>query len=331
MKKLSQKSVPYKILQNIEENNLINSGDTVIVALSGGPDSVCLFDLLFKLKEKLGIKLLACHYNHRLRGEDSYNDEEFVRKICAERGAECIVGSAAGKNLYKNEESARVARYAFFEKILGERRGAKIAIAHNKNDLAETLLMRLFRGSGILGLKSIPSVRENFIRPLLPISRFEIENYLKHEKLPFRLDKTNKNLNITRNFLRLKVLPLLIKRINPNLIDTLYNTAKLMEDDYNFLDQSASKSYQKVMIKEDKKTVLLDRKKWLLLPYSMQRMVIRKAIEGSVGLNDITNKQIFEVCEVMAKGVGKKYKLLPHSLRIELTSGKISITKIRNN
>jgi len=326
MKTSSQKSILHIIFRNIEKNCLTKPGDTVVVALSGGPDSVCLFDVLFKLKDKLKIKLLACHYNHRLRGEESYNDEEFVRKICTERGIECIFGSAPDKNLYKNEESARAARYAFFEKILGERREAKIAIAHNKNDLAETFLMRLFRGTGILGLLSIPSVRGNFIRPLLSVSRPEIENYLAQEKIPYRIDKTNNDIKVTRNYLRLKIMPLL-EHVNPNLIETLANSVEVLRDDYRLLSSLTDIEYKKLAVKEKKDNLLLDRKKWLLLHPSLRRMVIRKAISDQTGLSDITNKQISEVCEVIEKGEGKKHKVLPHSLRIELVSGNIIISK----
>ncbi len=327
MKTPSQRSVLRKVLQSIKENGLIQAGDIVIVAISGGPDSVCLFDILFRLKDELKIELLACHYNHRLRGEDSYNDEEFVKKFCKDRGVECIVGSAKKENLFKNENSAREARYGFFEEVLGERRGAKIAIAHNSNDLAETYLMRLLRGSGILGLISIPSARENFIRPLLSISRSDIESYLTDKMISFREDKSNKNTNITRNFLRLKILPLLIKNINPNLIETLSNSAKVMESDYNFINTMTEKEYRKMLVKSQERLIVLDRKIWLKVHPALKRSVIRMAVSNLEGLVDITNKQIFEVCEMIEKGIGKKHKLLPHSLRIELISGKINLLK----
>lgn len=325
MEKFSQKSIIFKVLKNIKENKLIMPDDTVIVALSGGPDSMCLFNVLNKLKDQLKIKLMACHYNHRLRGEDSYNDEEFVKKICMEQGIECLFGSAEKENQFKNEEEAREARYGFFEKILGERRGAKIAIAHNSNDLSETFLMRMFRGAGLKGLSGIPSVRKNFIRPLLPVSRTEIEKYLKDNRISFRTDKTNKDLKITRNYLRLRILPLLIQNINPNIVETLSNSAKILEEDHDFLYQSAEKEYGKMLIQERNEKISLDRRKWVALHPSLQRMVIRIALEKKGRLIDITNKQIAEVCEMVQKGEGKKYKLLPHSLRIELVSGKIII------
>lgn len=333
MDKISQKSVVFKVEKNIKENKLISIGDTIIVALSGGPDSMCLFDVLYNLKDRLQIELLACHYNHRLRGEESNNDENFVKNFCRGRGIECLFDRAEKENLFKNEEKAREARYAFFEKILGERRGVKIAIAHNLNDSAETFLLRLFRGTGIKGLSAIPSIRENFIRPLLTVSRNEIENYLLNFNIPFIIDQTNKNIKISRNFLRLKILPLLIRSINPNIIETLANSAKIMEEDYLLLEEIAEKEYLRILINDKDKTIVLDRSKWIVLHPSLQRMVIRLAVQKKKNLIDVTNKQISEVCEMIKKGEGKKYKLLPHSLRIELASGKIIIsnTKLQKN
>lgn len=325
MEKISQKSIIYKVKKHIKENKLIAPGETVIVALSGGPDSMCLFDVLYKLKDHLQINLMACHYNHRLRGEESYNDEKFVKKYCGERGIECFFGLAEKENQFKNEEEAREARYSFFEKILGERRGAKIAIAHNSNDLAETFLMRLFRGAGLKGLSAIPSARKNLIRPLLSVSRSEIELYLKDEKISFRLDKTNNDPKITRNFIRLRILPLLVQYVNPNIVETLFNSAKIMEEDHAFLLLLAEKEYEKLALPEKSGQTILDRKKWLLLHPSLQRMVLRIALEKKKSLREITNKQISEVVEMIKKGEGKKYKPLPHSLRIELLSGNIII------
>lgn len=327
MTKFSQKSLPYKVLKYIRKNSLIESGDTIIVALSGGPDSVCLFDLLLKLRDELNIKLFACHYDHRMRGEESYNDAVFVETLCKERGVKCIIGRAEGENLYKNEEEAREGRYTFFKKILKEGRGeAKIAIAHNLNDQAETLLLRLTRGTGLFGLKGIPSRRENFIRPLLSSTKKEIEDYLRKENLKCRIDSTNKEIRFDRNYLRIKVIPL-FEKLNPNFIETLGGMIELLEDDYRLLDDLSEKSYKKILVKETKDEIVIDQKKWLRLPSSLQRLTLRSTISKISTLVDITQKQLLEVYNVAQKGEGKKYKLLPHSLRVELLSGKIIVSR----
>lgn len=322
--RLSQTSLPYKVLQNIKENDLIAPGEKIIVAVSGGADSVCLFDVLDKLKDELKITLSVCHYDHRMRGKDSRNDFIFVKKMATERGVEFIGGEAIKANLFKSEEDARNARYSFFEKILKEGRGDRVAIAHNKNDLAETFLIRLFRGSGMRGLRSIPSWREKFTRPLLPISRKEIEQYLKKENLPFQTDNTNFTTDYTRNFIRIKIIPLILQ-VNPNLIETISNNVASLDEDYDLLDKLTHEAYKKVLIKETGREITLSRKKWLSLHSSLEVGVIRLAISKISSLEDITYKQIYDVIKMVQKGEGKKFKPLPHSLRLCLLSGNIVI------
>ena len=217
---MKQTSLEYKVLNTIKENNLLQSGDKIVVAVSGGADSICLLYLLNKLKERLGITLEACHYNHKLRGEESDRDEKFVKKICQEWGIQASFSSAPEKNKFKNEEEAREARYLFFEKISEQDRGVKIAIAHTANDLTETFLLRLVRGTGIRGLRAIPLARKNFIRPLLHSTRSDVENYLKENNINYITDKTNYSLKYSRNFVRLKVVPLLYE-LKPNLNETV--------------------------------------------------------------------------------------------------------------
>ena len=328
MSKPSQKSLPYKVLQNILKNKLILPHETVVVAVSGGADSVCLFSILFGLKEKLSIELKVCHYNHRLRGRASYNDSEFVKKLAEKFNTAFIYGEASEEKLYKSEDSAREARYGFFEKIFNkEGRGVKIALAHNANDLAETMLLRLVRGTGLFGLKSIPLRRKNFIRPLLPFSRKEIEGYLESNDIKYQTDKTNFDTRVTRNFIRLKVVPLLVK-INPAFIEITSKTVNIIEDDYDFLSLSAQNTFDKIKLSENDTKIILSQKEWVKLHPSIQRLVLRQAIDKIDNLSDITQTQIDEVCQVLSRGEGNKYKALPRSLRVELRSGTIIVSKL---
>lgn len=325
MSKPSQKTLSYKVYKYILNNRLVKAGDRVIVALSGGPDSMCLLNILLELKENLDITVAAAHFNHRMRGEASDRDQEFVQKYCHSRGIECYLGIADKKTNIKSEDEARKARYAFFEKILREGRGDKVAIAHNANDFAETFLLRIIRGTGLKGLKSIPSQREKFIRPLLSTSRDEIISYLKNRKIKYCTDLTNENIEIDRNYLRLKVMPIL-KVLNPNIVETVQNSALIIAKDYEFLDKQAIKEYERI-VEIGKNAIMLDRKNFLNLDPVMQRMVLRKAIEKNIGtLENITLKQLTEVLAMVEKGTGRKFKLLPCSLRIELNSGKILIS-----
>ena len=326
MNNLSQKSIAGRVYLEILKKDLYKKGDRVAVALSGGPDSICLTELLIDLSGKLGISILACHYNHRLRGEESDKDEKFVLDFCRKRGIECHVGRAPQKNLYKNEEQAREARYLFFKKILKEGRADKIALAHHLNDFAETILLRLIRGTGIRGVRSIPALRELFTRPLLQISRREIEEYLAKNKLKYRSDLSNFDTDIPRNQIRHEIIPVLAK-LNPNIIEALGNFGLVSFDDYDFLELSAEKEFKKLLISESDQDLSLSYKDWCDLHHSLQRMVLRIGIKQLVGLNDVTFKQLEEVIDVLNNGEGKKFKSLPHSLYIELRSGKIVMFK----
>ncbi|MFA5926658.1 MAG: tRNA lysidine(34) synthetase TilS [Patescibacteria group bacterium] len=324
--KLSQKSLLYRTQKVIEENGLIAPGDSIIVAVSGGADSVCLLSVLDQLKDVMGFSVLAAHFDHRLRGEASEQDKLFVQKLTSQWGIELLTGEAPSDNSFKNEEEARSARYVFFEKIVGERRGAKVAIAHNANDLIETFLQRFVRGAGLSGLRSIPLHRDFFIRPLLPFSRSEIEGFLKSEGLSWRTDESNQDIRYTRNFIRHRILPLLLE-INPNFIETAGSAVRTIDEDYSLLEELAESHYKKLLISESLNNVIISRQKLLELPSSLQRLSVRRAISKVGSLQDITITHLDEVFSIINKGSGGKYKLLPHSLRIELRDGTIIVSR----
>lgn len=327
MPKVSQKNLVLKVYKSIIAEGLIGEGDTVIVALSGGPDSVCLFDILFKLRDKLKIDLKACHFNHKLRGAESEADAKFVEKLCSDSGIELI--AAAWKNKPENkkvsEDEARRARYDFFSKISISGGGVvKIALAHNSNDLAETFLMRIIRGTGLKGLKSIPYQRKNFIRPLLKFSRDDIMEYLNTNNIKYRTDKSNDDLVYFRNKIRHKLLPNL-KEFNPNIIETLGSAVQAIGDDYDYISAEAEKKLVSIIEKEAGGSIILDHKKWLSLHPALQRLTLRLSIERLGGGEDINFSHIEKVRELLIKKVGKKSLPLPHHLQIRLERGRIII------
>ncbi len=208
-----------KVTAFIEENRLLNNGDTVIVGLSGGMDSVTLLHILYSIKELYDLNLHAAHLNHGIRGEEADRDEAFVRELCAERGIPLHVRrlnipALAAQSGTSEELCGREARYAFFSELAGKF-GAKIATAHNRDDNAETVLWNLVRGAGLSGLCGIPVMRGNIIRPLLCCSRQEIEAYQAEHGLRYVTDSTNLTTAYTRNRIRLEVMPLL-RRLNEN-------------------------------------------------------------------------------------------------------------------
>ena len=200
-----------KIIKTIEENNLISKGDSIVIGLSGGADSVFLTLILNEIKDEFNLKLKAVHINHQLRGDESERDMLFCKNLCKKLDidfvCEKIDVKAQAKLRNKGiEEAAREIRYECFK---NECENGKIATAHNLDDLAETLIFNITRGSGVLGLCSIPIKRENIIRPILYVSREEIEQYLKNANQDFVVDSTNLTDDYSRNKIRHNVIPTL--------------------------------------------------------------------------------------------------------------------------
>lgn len=327
MNKLSQKSLQLRVEKEVRQRSLICAQDVVYVALSGGPDSVCLFDILFNLQSKLNFKLKACHFNHRMRGEESYRDQKFVEDICQKKKVTLIVGQHEGKNTLKNELEARKARFSFFESIFKIDRGLKVALAHNADDLCETFLMRIIRGSGLSGMRSIPSKRKNFIRPLLPFSRRDILYYLKSHRIKFVIDSSNNDTKYFRNKIRHIILPKLLE-FNPNLSSTVAANVEILSTDYEYVRREAEKKYQSLVQRKSNNRVVLFREKWLKLHPALRFEVLRVALSEISDLEDLSLIHLKSTYNLIEKGEGKKRLLLPHSLHIELKNGKIHLSKM---
>lgn len=237
-----------KVKNTIEEYQMIKEGETVLVALSGGADSVCLTHVLSKLGNEMNFRICAAHLNHGIRGEEAKNDENFAKNFCRENGIKIFsktvdVPYVAETEGLTVEEAGRKERYAFFNEVCPK--NGKIATAHNRDDVAETVLMRIIRGTGIDGLTGIKFVREdNVIRPLLNVSRKEIEGYLKEAKIGFCTDSTNSDNNYTRNKIRNELIPYLEENFNPNISESLVNLSKNAVCDSEFLNSYAKRLYK---------------------------------------------------------------------------------------
>ncbi|MCD8107458.1 MAG: tRNA lysidine(34) synthetase TilS [Oscillospiraceae bacterium] len=226
------------VLNTIKKYSMLSPGERVLVALSGGADSV---SLLIALKE-LGYPVFAVHVNHHLRGEESDRDESFCRDLCKRLHVELHVEhvdvrSYCEKTGKSTEEGARVLRYEALNKNAG---GCKIATAHNLDDCFETTLFNLVRGCGIGGLTGIPPVRDNIVRPLIGTSRAEILDFLESKGETFVTDSTNLEDDCSRNIIRLKVVPEL-ERINPSLLKTYRSSLENFESANSYIDREAEK------------------------------------------------------------------------------------------
>ena len=215
-----------KVCKTIEKHNLINFGDSVLCALSGGADSVCLLRVLCILKEKYNLEIFAAHINHMLRGKSADRDEDFAKELCKTFGVpfhskKIDVLKYAKEHSQSTEEAGREVRYTFFYELCDAYDIKKIATAHNLNDNTETVVMRFIRGTGINGLSGIPYKNNNIIRPILDLSRKEIESFLKDENISFVTDKTNFEPLYFRNKVRLSLIPEIEEKYNQNFTDNL--------------------------------------------------------------------------------------------------------------
>jgi tRNA(Ile)-lysidine synthase len=230
-----------KIKKTIRHYNMLAPGDKVILAVSAGPDSICLLDILKTLSPEMDLKLIVAHFDHGLRGEEDEFETKLSMDIAQSMGLpfETEKASVLLNNRSSLEERARDARYAFLEKIREKHRAQKIAMGHTLNDQAETVIMRLLRGSGPAGLAGIPPVRDSrIIRPLIEISRDEIMHYIEARSLPFAMDSSNDNKRHLRNRLRHELIPMMLE-YQPKLLEHLSRVSNIIRDEDAFLEPMA--------------------------------------------------------------------------------------------
>jgi len=322
-----------KVQENIFRHRLFDRGAKIVVGCSGGPDSVCLLDVLCKLKKKYGLELIVAHVNYGLRGKDSGKDEQFVKKLAEKYNFPIEIKNTSYLILDTSysEDTLRNTRYDFFEKVLKKRKANAVAVGHNLNDQAETVLMRILRGTGLRGLGAIkfstqrnlspsPRAREEnklkIIRPLLNVSRKDILDYLRKNNVPYRIDKTNLAPDFTRNKIRNRLLPHLEKNFNPNIQDILYKLSQSVADDYDFISRLSREWLAK------NKT--LNVSKINGLHPAVQREVLRLAIEKRApGLREIESAHIEEILKILKSGKNKSQKLSFKGLKIERVGDKL--------
>lgn len=229
-----------RVLNTVAQYQLWNSKDSFIIAVSGGPDSLCLLDVLYLLSQKLHFSLHVAHVNYRLRGNDSELDEALVRERVALYDLPLSVLHPKITHSTNLEEKLRDIRYRFFEKVRLEQNATLIAVAHHEDDQAETFLLRLLRGSGTLGLSSMQPKRDRVVRPLLKQSRADILRYLNERGIPYRTDQSNSDPTFLRNRIRHELIPLLSRNYQPNITSTLAQTASLLAADSTFIEEIAA-------------------------------------------------------------------------------------------
>jgi tRNA(Ile)-lysidine synthase len=265
-------------------------GETLVVALSGGADSVALTAALAALRRRRGFELVAAHLDHALR-PGSAEDAAFCHELCASLAVPLHAGTArvrarAGDEKGGLEQAARRERYSFLRRVKDDEGAVAIAVAHTQDDQAETLLLRLLRGSGPSGLASMRLASGDLLRPLLAVSRREVVAYLRERRLAWREDETNADPAYARNRVRHELLPYLEQRFNPRVREALARTADLIAEEASYMSGVAERALAKAATREGD-ALVLDRRALAGLPVAVARATLRLALLETGGLANV--------------------------------------------
>ena len=307
-----------KVETFIKEHKMIEQGDNVIVAVSGGADSVCLLHLLAEMRASLDMTLQVVHVHHGLRGREADRDAAFVEDMAEKMGIFCQVihrnvAEYANVHGMSVEEAGREIRYQILEDEAASWGKAKIAVAHHKEDQAETILHHLFRGSGVKGMSGMSVVRGAVIRPLLCVGRREILEYLEERGISHCEDSTNGSSDYTRNRIRRHLIPQICEEINAGAVEHIIRTGEILGQADEYFEEKADQIWRENG-KETEKGCGIEIKVLNRYPEILRRYVIRKMLHICTGTRkDIGFSHIDHVCRVIQKGTGKRVSL-PYGL-----------------
>ena len=322
-----------KVIETIKKYNLIQNGDKIVLGVSGGPDSISMLNILNELRNdkllQIDFDIIVAHINHMIR-EEAKEDELFVKEFCKRIGVEFYSKSIDVQEIANNkkigsEEAGRIIRYEFFDEVLEKTNSNKIAIAHNKNDKIETIIMNMLRGSGISGLKGIEPIKNNkYIRPLIECERTEIEDYCKEQGIDARIDKTNQENIYTRNKIRNIVIPYIKEEFNPNIISTLNRLSDLVKEEDEYIEKIVMEEYEKIIVNENENDIILDLKQFNKLEKVIKSRLliytISKTIGSAKGIEKIHIEDVIKLCE---NNIGNKYLTPNKNIKILVKNHKI--------
>ena len=294
----------------IEENNLIEKGDSIVSAISGGSDSVFMLEMLLAIKDDYDLKIIVCHVNHGLRGAEAQRDEDFVKKLAEKNGliyeVEHIdMAAYAKEHSLTCEEAGRKLRYLFFEEIKEKHKADKVAIAHNENDVAETTFLNIFRGTGLDGLESIPLRRDFYIRPILCFEKSEILDFLKENNIHYVDDSTNFTNDYKRNMIRNEIIPFIKKNFNENIVSSMSRLASIAKENNIYLEDIINDKYKSII-----KANTIDREGFNKLGHYEKTLILRKFLRDNLNyLNNISKDNIEDMINLISLDSGKKYDI----------------------
>lgn len=303
-------TITSRFLSNIKKYNLIDKNDTIIVGASGGPDSQFLVYLLNEIKIEYNLTIILAHLNHLHRKEAIF-DENLVVETGKKLNLEVKVKKSsmddfAKENKLSPEDAGRRLRYDFFYSLAKENKSAKIAVAHNMDDQAETMLFRMARGTGLDGLSGMDYKNGKIIRPILSFKKSEILAYLNEKKIPYAIDATNLENDYSRNYIRNEIFPK-IAELNPNAIENFYNLSDLIKNDLEIIDELIDQKYEVVAVIEDKTFVKFDKEEFENLSYSLKARILRKSIYKLQGnVKNFSKENIDDFLNLLDLDTGKK-------------------------
>lgn len=324
-----------KFFDNINNKNLIKDEDKILACVSGGADSMSMLHMLLKYFKGDKDRIEVCHFNHQLRGKEADRDEEFVRAFSMNHSLKFHCESKDIETLAKKdglsiEECGRKYRHAFFKSIVGDDKNFKIALAHNLDDQAETVLMRIIRGTGIDGLTGIKEQDGQIIRPLLTISRSDIEDYIAKENITFVQDHTNFESEYTRNKLRNIFIPWIEKEINPSFKKSLLKLSDHASNDKLIKEDYVSRIFDSLVIENKNISILLDRNKLSDYKEFVQTELIRTAIERILGhLQGFDQVHYEEFLKILVADQGKEMTI--NNISLSIYSDNLLIKKVFPN
>lgn len=299
---------------------MLQKGETILIGLSGGPDSVCLAHILNTIKDDFKLKINAVYIDHGLRPAEIPSEIEFCKEFCNRSGINFLtktidVRTFATSQRMNLQEAGRYLRYLTYNEVSKEIKATRIALGHTADDQAETLIMRLIRGSGTTGLASIPPIRGNIIRPLIEIEREEIIDYLTDVRVNYIIDSSNMKRNYLRNKIRLSVMPIL-KQINPDIIQTLSKTATIFRDEERYFEIIVTKTLMKLFSRKTDTRVELFLTPFEIMDTVIMRRVLRRVIDETRGLRGISFINIEDIIELIKNGKPGDRLYLPKGIRV---------------
>ena len=318
-----------KVMKYIKENLMFDKGDKVIVAVSGGPDSTCLLYILNGLKEELGITLVGAHINHCLRGDESDKDEEYAKETCESLGMNFYskkvdIHKISEERNLSCEMAGREIRYDFFKELIVKLKANKVALAHNANDQAETILMRIMRGTGIAGMIGIRPVRDKiYVRPILHLSRKKIENYCMINNISPRIDKSNLENIYARNKVRLELIPYIEENFNKDIVKTLNRLSDIVKTDNEYLENVSQKEFENCCEIVEQR-VIINKSAFGLHEAILSRIVRSALLVVNHNLYNFEKIHISNIIDLQKHDTGKSI-MLPQNIIVENSYGDIQI------